>query len=268
MQRLTLLLAIGLAATLARDAAAAPPWVDRSLTLPSGDWAFDLGVGTAAPPPANAGLNLEMGVGLTSRIELGVRTGLRFGDGFARGQHPDAYGRLFDLQTFDQGGEVVANPEVRLRGALVRGEVGEVALEGRVVLPFEPGTDVGLMFGVPVALHLGNRVRLDTGAYLPVVVGRPGGPPFLPGVVGRPGGASFALSVPLDVWIQATSRFWLGPISDFVIDSNGNASAAIGLGLGYQITRGIDFKAMALFPIPDRDLENWGIGVGLQFRIE
>jgi hypothetical protein len=266
MRRLIPLLGVCLAATAARDAAAAPPWVDRSLTLPSGDWAFDLGVGMAAPPPANAGLNLEMGVGITSRIELGVRTGLRFGDGFARDEHPDAYGRLFDLQTFDQGGEAVANPEVRLRGALVRGAVGEVALEGRVVLPFEPGTDVGLLFGVPIALHLGDRVRLDTGGYVGTIVGRRGGPTFP--FVGRPGGTTFALSVPVDVWIQATSRFWLGPISDFVIDSDGNGTAVIGLGLGYQITHAIDFKAMALFPIPDRDIENWGIGAGLQFRIE
>ncbi len=267
MRRLTSVLAVCLAATAARDVAAAPPWVDRSLTLPSGDWAFDLGLGMAAPPPANAGLNLEMGVGITSRIELGVRTGLRFGDGFARGEHPDAYGRLFDLQTFDGGGEAVANPEVRLRGALVRGAVGEVALEGRVVVPFEPGTDVGLLFGVPVALHLGDRVRLDTGGYVGTIVGRRGGAPLGFGV-GHPAGTTFAFSVPLDVWIQATARFWLGPISNFVIDSDGNASAAIGIGLGYQITHAIDFKAMALFPIPDRDLENWGIGAGLQFRIE
>jgi hypothetical protein len=252
-------LAAGIAATtLARDAAAAPPWVDRGLTLPSGDWAFDIGAGSLIGVPANAGMNLEMGVGLTSRIELGVRTGLRFGNAPVRGDHPDDYARLFDMQTFDDGNEPVANPEVRLRGELVRGEVGELALEGRVVAPFEPRTDVGLMFGVPIALHLGNRVRLDTGAYVATVVG-PHGDPY------------FQLSIPLDVWIQITQRFWLGPESDFVLDSNGNAGATIGLGLGYQITHAIDFKAQALTPLidtPRLDFPYVGVGVGLQFRIE
>jgi hypothetical protein len=251
---LSLAAALG-ATTLAREAAAAPPWVERSLTLPSGDFAFDVGLGTVVARPS-AGINLEMGVGLTSRIELGVRTGLRFGDGDPRAANPDGYARLYDLQTFDTGNEAVANPEVRLRGALVRGEVGEVALEGRVVVPVAPRTDVGLMFGVPIALHLGDRVRLDTGAYVASLVGRPGDP-------------IFALSVPLEVWIQATPRFWLGPLSDFVLQSDGGgAGVVVGFGLGYQISHAIDFKAMALLPLPDRDFELLGVGVGLQIRIE
>jgi hypothetical protein len=247
-------LAAAVAATaLAGDAAAAPPWVERGLTLPSGDWAFDIGAASVLSTPANAGMNLEMGVGLTSRIELGLRTGLRFGDAIARGEHPDGYARLFDMQTFDLGNEAVANPEVRLRGELVRGEVGEVALEGRVVLPFEPGTDVGLLFGVPIALHLGDRVRLDTGGYVATVAGRR---------------APVDLSIPLDVWIQITQRFWLGPVSDFVLDTNGNTGALIGFGLGYQITHAIDFKAWAVSPIPDPDFRSVAVAAGLQFRIE
>jgi hypothetical protein len=245
--------AILAATTLTRQASAAPPWVDRSLTLPSGDVAFDLGAGIVLPPPTGAGVNLEMGIGLTSRIELGVRTGLRFGDAFERGEQPDEYARLFDLQTFDTGDGAVANPEVRLRGELVRGEVGELALEGRVVLPFAPGTGVGLEFGVPVAFHAGQRVRFDTGAYVPVVVERRGGP-------------IAALGIPFDVWIQATSRFWIGPVSELSFDRNG-AYFGLGLGLGYEITHAIDFKAMGLFPDITRD-GTFGIGVGLQFRIE
>ena len=90
MRTLALWLAASLAATtLAREAAAAPPWVDRSLTLPAGDFAFDVGTGFVLPPPTGAGVNLEMGIGLTSRIELGVRTALRFGDAGERGAQPD-----------------------------------------------------------------------------------------------------------------------------------------------------------------------------------
>src|SRR5258708_6198383 len=115
---------------LAPDARAAPPWTERHLTLPSSDWAFDFGLGLAhVPRDSGAGVNTEMGVGLTSRIELGARTGLRFGDGLERSLSGDAYGRLFDRQTFDEGANVLANPEVRVRGGLVREEVVEVALE-------------------------------------------------------------------------------------------------------------------------------------------
>ncbi len=258
---------------LTRDAAAAPPWVERHLTMPAGDVAFDLGGGIVTPPPGPrlpvgtppapaevpVGANLELGIGLTSRIELGVRTGLRFGDPLARGAEPDAYGRLFDLQTFDGGAAAVANPEVRLRGALVRGEVGEVALEGRAVVPFEGGTGVGVMFGVPIALHFGDRVRLDTGVYVPLIF-----PPRR--------AAEFAVHIPLDLWIQATPRFWIGPMAALnrmdaarPFQTPAIAGFLLGLGLGYQIARAIDFKAMVL--VTD-DLSYVGGGVGLQFRIE
>jgi hypothetical protein len=264
MRTLAISLAASLAATtLAREAAAAPPWVDRSLTLPAGDFAFDVGTGFVLPPPTGAGVNLEMGIGLTSRIELGVRTALRFGDAGERGAQPDVYARLFDLQTFDAGDGVVANPEVRLRGALVRGEVGELALEGRVVAPFQPGTGFGMMFGVPVALHLGDRVRLDTGAYLPLVVDHRIGPEPYP-VTDR---VHVALSIPFDVWIQATRRFWIGPVSNLVFYENGT-SFVLGVGLGYQITHAIDFKAMALSTDLTRHIEDVGVGAGVQIRIE
>src|ERR1700693_629538 len=104
-------------AALAGDAGAAPPWVDRHLTLPSGDWAFDagLGVGHVRTGPDTddtaAGVNAEMAGGVPSRVQIGVRTGIRFGDGFARLVRADEFGRLFDRQTFAVGGEVLANPE-------------------------------------------------------------------------------------------------------------------------------------------------------------
>jgi hypothetical protein len=137
-------------------AAAAPPWVDRHLTLPRGDWALDFGLGVShvqpAPPPfpddSGLGINAEVAVGLATRVELGVRTGLRLGDAADRATRGDSYGRLFDRQTFATGAEVLANPEVRVRGALVREAIVELGLEGRVVLPFEPGTSAGALFGV------------------------------------------------------------------------------------------------------------------------
>src|SRR5580700_10023158 len=126
---------------LARASQAAPPWVDRPLTLPSGDWAFDFGLGVGhVPAPVDdtaAGVNAEMAVGLTSRVELGLRTGLRFGDDADRAIEPDNYGRLFDRQYFDGGNAPIANPEVRVRWAFPSGSVGEMGLEGRFIAPLE-----------------------------------------------------------------------------------------------------------------------------------
>jgi hypothetical protein len=265
---LPLTLAIALATTCAaREAQAAPPWVDRPLTLPAGDFAFDFGLGVGHVPAGpdddtSAGINAEMAVGLTSRVELGVRTGIRFGDGFDHSIQPDAYGRPFDRETFDQGADAIANPEVRVRGAIVRGPIAEVSLEGRVVLPFADGTGAGLMFGVPMAFHLGDRVRLDMGAYTPVTF-----PPRAD--------TSFDVLLPLDVWIQASSRFWLGPMTGIALRNVNNANGgrevsavSLGLGLGYQITHAIDFKAMFLFPDLNDDSRVFGFGAGVQIRIE
>jgi hypothetical protein len=253
-----------------RDARAAPPWVERNLTLPGGDWAFDFGLGVAhAPGPdvTGVGVNAEMAVGLIDRLELGVRTGLRPGNPDERSVEADTYGRLFDRQYFDGDDGVVANPEVRIRGALVREEVFELALEGRLIVPVE-GNDAGAMFGVPLMFHLGRRVRLDMGAYVPIVFGN-GNPPQGPV---RP--TTVGVNLPLDVWIQVTPRLWLGPMTGITFSDIGRpparADLSLGFGLGYQITSFLDFKTMLLFPAitnPHPGPE-FGVGAGVQIRIE
>lgn len=250
-------------ALVASDALAAPPWVDRRDTLLGGEWAFDMGLGIGhvpEPDRASAGINLEMAVGLTERVELGVRTGLRFGDEGDRSIEPDNYGRLFDRQYFDGGASTLANPEFRVRGALLRGDVAELALEGRFIVPVDPNTGAGLEFGIPLALHLGDRVRLDTGAWFPIVTGNP---------------AYLGISIPLDVWIQITPRLWLGPMTGLQwYDVTHNPAplneplVSMGFGLGYSITHYLDFKTMFLFPELNQDSRVYGIGAGVQIRIE
>jgi hypothetical protein len=256
-------MAVGAALTLfASDAFAYPPWVDRRDTLLSGDWAFDFGLGIGhvpAPDHASAGINMEMAVGLTDRVELGVRTGLRIGDQGDRSIEPDNYGRLFDRQYFDGGTSVVANPEVRVRGAVVRGDVAELALEGRFIVPVDAQSVAGLEFGMPLALHLGDRVRLDTGFWLPTTF-------YNPAILG--------ISVPFDLWIQVTPRLWLGPMSGLYwpnVSHNPPANqpaVSMGFGLGYSITHYLDFKAMMLFPTVNNDGRVFGAGAGIQVRIE
>jgi hypothetical protein len=257
------------------EAHAAPPWVDRHLTLPGGDWAFDFGAGVAngtppgPPGPVTGfGVNAEMAVGLVSRVELGVRTGLRLGDADQRHEHGDEYGRLFDRQYFDGGDDVVANPEVRVRGALVRDEVFELGLEGRLIVPVAHN-DAGALFGVPMMLHLGRRVRLDFGVYVPIIFGNGNPPPPQ-----APIATNVDVNLPIDVWIQVSPRLWLGPMTGFVFRRVGRDTArldaSLGFGLGYQITHYLDFKTMVLLPYisdPGSGPE-FGVGAGVQIRIE
>lgn len=249
-------------------AAAAPPFVERGITLPRHDWAFDFGLGIAhddgpTPTLTGAGLNLEGAVGITERLELGLRTGVRFGNE-GRATQADTYGRLFDRQTFGVNGDVMANPEVRFRGAIYRGDVTEVALEGRAYLPIEQNSRFGMMFGVPLMFHIGHSVRLDTGAFIPVAFYRD---------------TFYALSFPLDVWIQATDKLWLGPMTGLrfyhfgpLADGRANdrTDLQLGFGLGYQIARPVDFKTMFYIPRINEDAgaRNFGVGVGIQVRIE
>jgi hypothetical protein len=239
---------------------AAPPWVDRHLTLPAGTWAFDLGLGVAhvpgPPDTAAVGINLEAAVGLTDRIELGLRTGLRFGDAGDRGIEPDTYGRLFDREYVAGRDDVVANPEVRVRGALLRGPVVDLALEGRLFVPIE-GNQAAVEVGVPLALHLGDSVRLDTGIYVPMLLDYT--PPF-------------GLILPVDLWVQLSPRLWLGPMTGFDVvryaDDRTVTDVSIGFGGGYQIRQNIDFKSMFLFPALNQDSRIFGLGAGVQIRLE
>jgi hypothetical protein len=256
-----LTLALSTAAALfANVADAAPPWVDRQLTLPSGDWSFDVGLGVAhayAPDvsPTGPGINLEGAVSPVRGLELGIRTGLRLGDD-ARATHADDYGRLFDRQTFDTSNGAFANPELRITGSVVHGSGVELGLEGRAFLPVNNGAQFGAMFGVPLRFHLGDHARLDTGVYVPVVFSTP---------------LDTYFSAPIDLWFQPTARLWLGPMSGILFHSvNNHVSVPLGFGLGYQFTRTLDLKTQLLFPaINDNNgAQSFGLGVGLQVRVE
>jgi hypothetical protein len=260
--RLLGLAALTAAGLTSSRAMAAPPWIERHLTLPAGTWAFDMGLGLAhapGPPDAGAvgvGINLEAAVGLTDRIELGLRTGLRFGDAGDRALKPDNYGRLFDREYVAGRDDIVANPEVRVRGALLNGPLVDLALEGRLFVPIE-GNQAAVEFGVPLALHLGDSVRLDTGVYVPMVLDYT--PPF-------------GFIVPLDLWVQLSPRFWLGPMTGFNVvryaDNSAPTWVSMGFGVGYQIRRNIDFKSMFLFPALNQDSRVFGLGAGVQIRLE
>ncbi len=240
-------------------ASAADQWVSRPITLPRATFAFDAGLGVSHLGLGNdvsitgAGANLEGAVGITSHIQLGVRTGIRAGaDGKALGA--DAYGRLFDSLTYGVGRDTLANPEISLRGAIVRTEVVELALDGRTWLPVEPGTRPGILFGVPVLIHLGGLARLDMGGYALLVTTNP---------------VQGGILVPVDVWFQPTRKLWLGPLTGLRFRKNGTDLRA-GFGLGYQLASFVDFKTQFVFPQINQDdgRREFGFGAGVQIRIE
>jgi hypothetical protein len=254
---------------VASSARAEPPYVERHVVLPEHYWAFDFGVGIGHDgnpqrnPPTGVGLNFDMAVSPVDRLELGFRSGLRIGDD-GRTTQADTYGRLFDHPTFGTGGyppggfryDDFANPELRIRGALYRGPVAEVALEGRLFLPAEHGSEAGLMFGVPLLFHIAHIARLDTGLYVPFVFYNP--------IVAD-------IFVPVNLWFQPISRLWVGPMTGVDYHTNTNdADVSFGVGLGVQVARFCDLKTQVLFPALNQTqgAQTVGVGFGVELRIE
>lgn len=268
MRRLAVACATLAVALTATPAGAAPPWVDRAITLPRHDFAGDVGLGIGhtsfrnGPLPDNdvtgLGLNLEGAFGVTERVELGLRTGIRLGDD-GQATAADTYGRTLWTETYGTRADDVANPEFKVRWSAYRGDVVEVGLDWRLYLPIEQGSRVGGMFGVPLAFHLGRFARIDTGAYLPTLF------------YDR---TNLALTVPGYFWFQVSDSVWLGPMTSLrhqlAPDVPSRTSFLLGFGLGIQVASAVDLKTMVLFPriTDDEGARTFGAGFGVQFRIE
>jgi hypothetical protein len=135
--------------------------------------------------------------------------------------------------------------------------VVQLGLEGRAYLPFASDSYFGVMFGVPLTLRLAS-VRFDTGLYVPII--------FEPQTM-------TIVSVPLHIWIQATSRFWLGPILGLrVINAGGSSHTEypFGFGLGSMLSHAIDLRGWFLFPHINGPgaARTYGAGIALQIRFE
>ena len=246
-----------------RPAHAEAPWVYRSIVLPRGAVALDLGLGLGHQPdgpPDNGsitgfGLNLALSGSITHELEVGVRTGFRLDDNGQTTQ-ADRYGRPFETETYGTDFDRVANPEVHLRWAVARGAAAELGLELRAYLPIENGSSFGLMFGLPIALRAG-AIRIDTGLYVPMIFANP---------------TQTAVSVPVHLWIQATRTLWLGPLFGVrVVSGNGSHDEyPLGFGIGSALTRTLDLRTWILFPDISQNeaARTFGAGVALQIRFE
>src|ERR1022692_4324678 len=82
----------------AGPARADAPWVYRSIVLPRGEIAVDVGLGLGhEPEPDNNsitgfGMNLEISGSITHELEIGLRTGFRLDDS-GQTTRADGYGR-------------------------------------------------------------------------------------------------------------------------------------------------------------------------------
>jgi hypothetical protein len=265
MHRSARLVAVAFVAMLAATftstprASAAAPWIYRGLTLPQHDVALDfgLGYGHAGADPGEVdgfGLNLELRAGVAHNFELGFRMGFRLDEGGQLTQ-ADYYGRPFDTETYGTLIDRVSNPELRFRWSVARGYAAELGLELRAYLPIETSSRFGFMFGLPIALRAGP-IRFDTGLFVPVLFYDP---------------TRTAVSVPLHIWFQVASNFWLGPLLGLRVDSPGSHTAyPLGFGLGWQSGRPVDIRTWFMFPDMNQNAaaRSYGLGVALEVRFE
>lgn len=238
------------------------PWVYRSIVLPRGEVAVDLGFGLGHQPdgpPDNGsitgfGLNLALSAGITHELELGVRTGFRL-DNAGQATQADNYGRPFDTETYGTDHDTVANPEIHLRWAVARGSAAELGLEWRAYLPIETNSSFGMMFALPIALRVDGSLRIDTGLYVPIIFSDP---------------TRTVVSFPIHVWIQATRTLWLGPLFGVRVHSGGGPDDQypLGFGLGDSLTRLVDLRTWILFPDISKNeaARTFGAGLALQLR--
>jgi hypothetical protein len=236
-------------------------WQWRDIVRPKGEVGVDFGLGIGHTPrsfvdqrPGSVtgfGMNLEISAGVGRNIELGFRTGVRMGwDG--RVTQADRYGRAFETETYGTANDSWANPELRLRGALIGGGAAELALEGRIYLPLEDGSDVGFMLGVPLMLRLAI-LRIDTGVFIPVVLHDE---------------ALTIISIPVAVWFQVSSTAWLGPMFGLRAVRHGGTSYPFGFGVGTMLSHTVDLRGWIWFPdIGDSQSSRvFGGGVALEIR--
>jgi hypothetical protein len=241
---------LGMVVALAAGTAAATSPVGRSLNLSNGTFELGLGAGIGHREPIDhtgLGINFELGYGITSVLELRLRSGLRFGEA---GQVTDAdrYGRPVETETYNLGSDSLANPEIGLRFNLVRSGTLELALDGKLYLPVSGS--FGIMVGLPLALHLGSRLRLDTGLFVPIIFADP---------------TYNEVSLPLHLWIKLQGGSFVGPITGVVFHSSGGRSVPFGFGVGTALSYDADLRAWLLFEDISHDgaRNAFGAGVGL-----
>jgi len=234
------------------ERAEAASYVQRSLLVRDGQFELGLGVGIGhrdAIDETGLGLNLELGYGMSSTLELRFRTGVRFSRS-GKVTEADYYARAHQSETNRYDGfDTLANPEIGLRFRLTRSGSVELAFDARAYLPLDDY--FGLLGGLPLALKLGGRVRLDTGLFVPIVF--------------ADGNTIVDFSIPAHLWILLNSGTYLGPMTGMYFYDGGGRAVPFGFGLGTSLSYDADVRFWVYFPDVSGDggADNFGLGVGL-----
>ncbi|MEI7892079.1 MAG: hypothetical protein WCI05_03255 [Myxococcales bacterium] len=254
-----------LVGTVTASAFAVEPWVDRPLTLQGLTFRGEAGLGLAQAPSltgmkGGVGAQLDAALGVTNGLELGVRTGYRFSDpaiwsGAAFGAGADANGRLYETETFGQGGDNWTNPELRITSSFLATRIVSVGLQARYVFPFVAKSDFAGLLGIPIRVQLPKMLRVDTGVYFPYVNTSPQ--------------SSWAMSIPAQVYVQVGDAF-AGVLTGIRYNRFGDTNRSditFGFGGGYTLSSMVDLKAQVYaWRINDADWSRT-IGGGLAVAV-
>jgi hypothetical protein len=215
-------------------------------------WALDFGLGIGhldTPDITGLGFNLELKAGVTSALQLGVRTGVRVGND-GKVTRADELGRTFETESYGTDHKTLANPELSLRYALVDSPTLDLALDGRLYIPTE-GTNAGIMVAVPIDIHFSPVVRLDTGLFVPIIFNKP---------------TDYLFSFPAHLWFQI-DRLALGLITGVRVEGRGGyVSVPIGAGINFGLSRDLDLRTWVLLRDAKSSSKSLGVGVGLEAR--
>ena len=227
--------------------AAATSPVDRSLNLKGGQFELGLGLGLAHSPVWDLGLgiNMELGYGITPKLELRFRTGIGLGRP-GRNTRADRWGRAVNPITHNDGDDTIANPDLGIRLNLVRGGTAELALDGRVQLPLDG--PAGIITGLPIALRLGD-FRLDTGGFLAMR--------FYDDL-------AVDVILPFHFWFNVGGGTFIGPMTGVEFQNDGGTRVPLGFGVGTPLAYDADLRFWFYFPnVRGGGSEYWGLGGGL-----
>ncbi len=250
----------GALATLlvARAACADPPWTSRRMTLGQGELAGNVGFGfadDAAQDVTGVGLYFQVAYGITDRLEVLVRDGVRFGT-YGQYARAEQYGRLYSTDgAVSPGPGPVSNPDLVVLWRFLDLGFLELGAEGEVGFPVEPKTNVAATAGLAVTLHYAPWLRFDTGFYTTLAFSAPVQPTYV---------------VPFEFWFQ-TGEFplWFGPLAALqTTGTSGTWTLPLGFGAGYAVTKDIDVRAEMLIPQASSPpgTSDLGFGLGVEVR--
>ncbi len=228
----SLVIAVALILLGSTSAQAASSPNSPSINLPNEVAELGLGIGFGHRSPIEyngIGLNLELGYGLSSTLELRLRTGIRFGRAGIAAQ-ADRYARPFETETYRTGSDTLANPEVGLRFNLTRASKAEIGVDARVQLPLDG--PLGVLVGLPIALRLTPRLQIDTGVFIPIELGDE---------------TRTHVSLPLHLWVKLAGGTFVGPVTGVVFGDEGGRSIPFGVGGGTALAYDADVHFWLLF---------------------